>query len=65
MISENLFIIAMGVFVLMLIGLGLTIVEFRQNEQRIEEDTKKGHKNKQKHLDVFSSTLIGNSNKMQ
>ena len=46
MISENLFIIAIAVFVLMLIGLGLTIVEFRQNEQRIEEDSKKGHKNK-------------------
>ena len=46
MISENLFIIAIGVFVLMVIGLGLTIIEFRQNEQRIEGDSKKGHKNK-------------------
>jgi len=46
MISENLFIIAIGVFALMVIGLGLTIIEFRQNEQRIEEDSKKGHKNK-------------------
>ena len=46
MISENLFIIAIGVFVLMVIGLGLTIIEFRQNEQRIEEDSKKWHKNK-------------------
>lgn len=46
MISENLFIIAIGVFILMVIGLGLTIVEFRQNEQRIEEDTKKGHNKK-------------------